>query len=117
MVGVPLPICEAFAGGKEAPVPIPKGTVPTLDGVVTQGDSAQLFGRSVFLVGSAGVSCDDPTTGSFIAGAPFPELSGGGFESWEPFAAWRGLLYGVRSAASLLSSEVVWIQPPKACRA
>jgi hypothetical protein len=97
--------------------PFPSGTVPTLDGVVTQGDSAQVFGRSVFLVGSGGASCDDPSTGSFIAGAPFPELSGGGFESWDPFAAWHGLLYGARVTASGLSTEIVRIQPPKACRA
>jgi hypothetical protein len=96
--------------------PFPSGTVPTLDGVVTQGDSAQVFGRSVFLVGSAGASCDNPSTGLFIAGASFPELSGGGFESWDPFAAWHGILYGARVTASGLSTEVVRIQPPKACR-
>ncbi len=97
--------------------PFPSGTVPTLDGVVTQGDSAQVFGRSVFLVGSAGASCDNPSTGLFIAGASFPELSGGGFESWDLFAAWHGLLYGVRFAASGLSFEILRIQPPAACRA
>jgi hypothetical protein len=97
--------------------PFPGGTVPTLDGVVTQGDSAQVLGRSVFLVGSAGASCDGPTTGRFIAGASFPELSGDGSESWHLFAAWHGLLYGVRFAASLLSFEILRIQPPKACRA
>jgi hypothetical protein len=97
--------------------PFPSGTVPTLDGVVTQGDSAQVFGSSVFLVGSAGASCDNPSTGLFIAGASFPELSGGGFESWDLFAAWHGLLYGVRFAASGLSFEILRIQPPAACRA
>jgi hypothetical protein len=97
--------------------PFPSGTIPTLDGVVTQGDSAQVFGRSVFLVGSAGASCDNPSTGLFIAGASFPELSGGGFESWDLFAAWHGLLYGVRFAASLLSFEILRIQPPTTCRA
>ena len=97
--------------------PFPTGTVPTLDGVVTQGDSAQVFGRSVFLVGSAGASCDNPSTGRFIAGASFPELGGGGFESWGLFAAWHSLLYGVRFAASALSFEILRIQPPKACRA
>ena len=97
--------------------PFPSGTVPTLDGVVTQGDSAQGFGSSVFLVGSAGASCDNPSTGLFIAGASFPELSGGGFESWDLFAAWHGLLYGVRFAASGLSFEILRIQPPAACRA
>ena len=97
--------------------PFPSGTVPTLDGVVTQGDSAQVLGRSVFLVGSAGASCDGPSTGRFIAGAPFPELSSGRAESWDLFAAWHGLLYGVRFAASLLSFEILRIQPPKACRA
>lgn len=97
--------------------PSPSGTVPTLDGVVTQGDSAQIFGRSVFLVGSGGASCDDPRTGRFIAGAPFSEMNGGGFESWEPFAAWHGVLYGARFAASLRSLEVLRIQTPKACRA
>ena len=97
--------------------PFPSGTIPTLDGVVTQGDSAELFGRSIFLVGSAGASCDNPSTGLFIAGTSFPELSGGGFESWDPFAAWHGVLFGVRSAASLVSFEVVQIRPPKACQA
>ena len=97
--------------------PFPSGTVPTLDGGVTQGDSAQGFGSSVFLVGSAGASCDNPSTGLFIAGASFPELSGGGFESWDLFAAWHGLLYGVRFAASGLSFEILRIQPPAACRA
>jgi hypothetical protein len=97
--------------------PFPSGTIPTLDGVVTQGDSAELFGRSIFLVGSAGASCDNPSTGLFVAGTSFPELSGGGFESWDPFAAWHGVLFGVRSAASLVSFEVVKIRPPKACQA
>ena len=81
--------------GKPLPT-FPPAVVPELNNVVTQGDSAQIFGRSVFLVGSGGASCDDPGTGSFIAGAPFPELSGGGFEPWDPFAAWHGLLYGAR---------------------
>lgn len=95
----------------------PPAFVPELNNVVTQGDSAQIFGRSVFLVGSGGASCDDPSTGSFIAGAPFPELSGGGFDSWDLFAAWHGLLYGARFASSILSFVILVIHPPMACGA
>jgi len=95
----------------------PPAIVPELNNVVTQGDSAQIFGRSVFLVGSGGASCDDPSTGSFIVGAPFPELSGGGFDSWDPFAAWHGLLYGARFAASYLNFDVLVIHAPKDCGA
>jgi len=114
VVAVPLPLSKLSQVVRKPLFPFQAGRSPRLTRR-DSGDSAQVFGSSVFLVGSA-VPVVTTKHRLFIAGASFPELSGGGFESW------ISLLLGTASfmcsfCCLRLSFEILRIQPPAACRA
>lgn len=83
---------------------------PTLNGNFDNGVTVRSFGRSIWLTSLYGMSCDNPTTGHFVAGTTF---SG---KNFAVFGDWEGRLYGTTGEETPYTT-VAEMKPPAPCGA